>query len=118
MLRQAYKIWVRFLSVSPRLLRCILLNLAGTSATIDRRASSRRVRPIWRSALKLKFWYSEGHFGEDGIYKAGRKVGRWRECDRFDRCRDQTYNLLYPQERARGVKPEIPVSYSRWKVRC
>ena len=62
-----------------------------------------------------RWWYSEGHFGEGGIYKAGRKVGRWRECDRFDRCRDQTYNLLYPQEKARGVKPELPVSYSSGK---
>jgi hypothetical protein len=62
-----------------------------------------------------RWWYSEGHFGEEGTYEAGRKVGRWRECDRFDRCRDQSYELLYPLEKARGVKPEIPVSYSRRK---
>lgn len=71
-------------------------------------------------ALKVRdgpsrWWYSEGHFGEEGIYRAGRKVGRWKECDRFDRCGDRTYDLVYPQEKARGVKPEIPVSYSGGK---
>ena len=62
-----------------------------------------------------RWWYSEGHFGEEGSYQNGRKVGQWRECDRFGRCRDKTYDLVYPQERARGVKAEIPVSYSRGK---
>jgi hypothetical protein len=33
MFRQARKIWVRFLSVSPRLCAAYLLNLAGTGAT-------------------------------------------------------------------------------------
>ena len=60
-----------------------------------------------------RWWYSEGHPGEEGTYQAGRKVGRWRECSRFDHCRDANYELLYPEERAHGVKPVIPVSYSR-----
>ncbi len=60
-------------------------------------------------------WYSERHLGEEGSYEKGRKVGRWKECDRFDRCHDQTYELLSPQERARGVKPDVPVSYSSGK---
>ena len=62
-----------------------------------------------------RWWYSEGHFGEEGSYQKGRKVGRWRECGRFGRCRTQTYELLYPQERARGVKSAIPASYARGK---
>ena len=71
-------------------------------------------------ALKVRdgpsrWWYSEGHFGEEGTYQNGRKVGRWRECDRFDRCHDETYELMWPDERARGAKPEVPVSYSRGK---
>ena len=60
-----------------------------------------------------RWWYSEGHFGAEGSYQNSRKVGRWRACDRFGRCRDATYDLVYLHERARRVKPEIPVSYSR-----
>lgn len=60
-------------------------------------------------------WYSEGHLGKEGVYQNGRKVGRWRECDRFDRCHDQTYELVNPQEKAHEVKPEIPVSYVQGK---
>ncbi len=64
-----------------------------------------------------RWWYIEGHLGEEGSYQNGRKVGRWRECDRFDRCRDHTYELLYAQERANNAKPEIPVTYSGGKYR-
>ena len=60
-----------------------------------------------------RWWYSEGHLGEEGSYQNGRKVRRWRECDRFDRCHDSTYELVFPSERRHDVKPEIPVSYSR-----
>jgi hypothetical protein len=71
-------------------------------------------------SLKVKdgpsrWWYSEGHFGGEGSYQKGRKVGLWRECDRFGRCRHQTYELVDPNERAHGVKPEIPVSYKGGK---
>lgn len=62
-----------------------------------------------------RWWYSEGHFGEEGIYQNGRKVGLWKECDRFGRCHKQTYQLVHPQETAHKVKPEIPVSYSHGK---
>jgi hypothetical protein len=62
-----------------------------------------------------RWWYSEGRLGEEGVYRMGRKVGRWKECDRFDHCRVQTYNVLDPHEKARRVKPEIPVSYSNGK---
>ena len=61
------------------------------------------------------FWFSEGPPGEEGAYQAGRKIGRWRECDRFDRCRDQTYELLYPQEKARSLRPEVPLRYEDGK---
>lgn len=57
-------------------------------------------------------WFSEGHFGSRGSYKNGRQVGPWKECDRFDRCRNTTYDLIYPHERERPeVRPEIPVIY-------
>ena len=58
---------------------------------------------------------SEGQFGEEGSYQKGRKVGRWRECDRFGRCRDQTYELVDPNGRTHGVTPEIPVWYAGGK---
>jgi hypothetical protein len=46
----------------------------------------------------------------------GRKVGPWRECDRFGRCHDKDYDLLYPNEKARGgMRPEIPVRYTGGK---
>jgi hypothetical protein len=63
-----------------------------------------------------RWWYSEGHFGGEGSYKNGRKIGKWKECDSFDRCHDQTYELVYPQEKEHGVKPgEIPLTYLRGK---
>jgi hypothetical protein len=62
-----------------------------------------------------RFWYSEGHFGEEGAYQKGRKAGPWRECNRFDHCRDQTYELEYPNEKARGVRNEVPVRYEGGK---
>ena len=62
-----------------------------------------------------RWWYGQGHFGEEGTYQNGRKVGRWKECNQYDQCKDRTYESVYPQERARGAKPEIPVSFSRGK---
>jgi hypothetical protein len=58
-----------------------------------------------------RWWYSEGHLGEEGNYTNGRKVGKWKECDRFDRCQDRLYDLLSPEEKARGVKPQVPVAF-------
>jgi hypothetical protein len=62
-----------------------------------------------------RWWYSEGHFGEEGAYRLGRKIGSWKECDRFGRCRTRRYEQLYPQETARRIRPELPVQYSRGK---
>ena len=37
--------------------------------------------------------------------KDGRLVNGM-ECDRFDRCQERVYELISPEERARGVKPD------------
>ena len=57
-------------------------------------------------------WYSFEHPAEHGSYRNGRKVGRWRECNRFDRCRDRVYEALSPAEKSRGGKPELPVTFA------
>lgn len=57
-------------------------------------------------------WFSEGHPGSSGQYLMGRQVGEWKECDRFDRCRQHKYPAAYPRElRRRGFKQEVPISY-------
>jgi hypothetical protein len=68
---------------------------------------------LWVRDGESRFWYSEGHSGEEGSYKLGRKIGRWKECSRFDQCQTRTYELQYPLEQQRGVQPNIPVSYSQ-----
>ncbi|MFI5176126.1 MAG: hypothetical protein ACHQKY_14795 [Terriglobia bacterium] len=70
---------------------------------------------LWVREGPSRWWYSEGHLGEEGNYKNGRKVGQWRECSRFDNCRYQSHELVYPDEKARNVIPEIPVSYLHGK---
>jgi hypothetical protein len=59
-----------------------------------------------------RWWYSQGHFGEEGNYSNGRKVGKWKECDRFDRCHERVYELISAGEKARGVKPDVPVTFA------
>jgi hypothetical protein len=54
---------------------------------------------LWVRDGDSRWWYSEGHFGEEGSYKLGRKIGRWKECSRFDQCETRTYELLYPLEK-------------------
>lgn len=63
----------------------------------------------------FRSWYSEGHFGEEGTYTNGRKVGKWKQCDRFDRCQNRAYELLSPGEKGRGVRPEVPVTFANGK---
>jgi len=70
---------------------------------------------LWVRDGPSRFWFSEGHFGEAGAYRKGRKVGRWRECNRFDHCHETTYSLTWPQETAAGVKAEIPLRYAGGK---
>lgn len=60
-------------------------------------------------------WFSPGHPGSEGTYDRGRRVGEWRVCNRFGRCRNETYELSYYPEETRNVVPEIPLSYSRGK---
>ena len=61
-------------------------------------------------------WFSEGHPAEGGNYREGRKVGVWKECDRFDRCKQSVYEPVFAAEKQRpGFKPQIPVSYVNGK---
>jgi hypothetical protein len=60
--------------------------------------------------------FSEGHPGAEGNYKEGRQVGIWKECDRFDRCKQTVYEPVFPEEKQRpGFKPQIPVSFVNGK---
>jgi hypothetical protein len=61
-------------------------------------------------------WFSGGHPGAEGNYKEGRQVGVWKECDRFDRCKQTVYEPVFPEEKRRpGFKPQIPVSFVNGK---
>ena len=60
-------------------------------------------------------WFSEDSPADEGDYKNGRKVGVWKECDRFDRCRQITYDAILPNEVSPDIKPEIPVSFEGGK---
>lgn len=61
-------------------------------------------------------WFSEGHPGAEGNYKEGRQVGVWKECDRFDRCKQMVHHPVFPAEKRRpGFKPQIPVSFVNGK---
>jgi hypothetical protein len=62
-----------------------------------------------------RWWFSEGHFGEEGNYSKGRKVGKWKECNRFDPCQDRAYEVISREEQSRGVKPEVPVTFGNGK---
>ena len=62
-----------------------------------------------------RWWDAEDRLGGEGSYQNGRQIGRWKECDRFGRCHDQVYELISSAERARGGKPEVPVSYAGGK---
>jgi hypothetical protein len=61
-------------------------------------------------------WFSVDHPGDQGAFQTGRKVGPWKECDRFDHCRDQVYELSFPYEKDRPeFRPEVPVSFQDGK---
>jgi hypothetical protein len=70
---------------------------------------------LWVRDGPSRWWYIEGHLGGEGGYVNGRKVGRWKECSRFDECRHENYSLLDPIEQQRGIKPDIPVTYGQGK---
>ena len=60
-------------------------------------------------------WYSPGRLRDEGTYRNGRQVGRWKECTRFGRCQERDHELLFPSERMRSVEPAIPVVFSAGK---
>jgi hypothetical protein len=61
-------------------------------------------------------WFSDGHPGSEGNYNEGRQGGTWKECDRFDRCKQTVYEPVFPEEKRRpGFKPQIPVSFVNGK---
>jgi hypothetical protein len=61
-------------------------------------------------------WFSVGHPGARGNYREGRQVGPWKECDRFDSCRQVKYEDRDANEKQRETfRPTIPVSYARGK---
>ena len=63
-----------------------------------------------------RWYFSPGGFVvEEGTYRLGRKIGKWHECDRFSRCEDRTYEMLYPNEHALGLQPVIPVTFANRK---
>lgn len=66
---------------------------------------------LWVRDGPSRSWFSEGYPAEQGTYRNGRKVGAWRECDQFDRCHNDNYDLIFPQEKDHAVRPQIPVSY-------
>jgi hypothetical protein len=38
-------------------------------------------------------WFSTGRYlMETGVYRHGKKTGRWIECDRFERCAERSYD--------------------------
>jgi hypothetical protein len=58
-----------------------------------------------------RLWFNMDFLGEEGLYKNGRKVGRWKECDRFERCRDTTYPDLESEPLRKGATRDLPVRY-------
>ena len=64
----------------------------------------------------FRFWYNRNFQGAAGNYVEGRKVGAWKECDRFGRCQERQYPPSETAETSRpGFKPEIPVSFAGGK---
>lgn len=56
-----------------------------------------------------KFWES-GKTNSEGVYRDGREVGTWRDCDRFGRCRTIDHDQMSTPTRA-GRQEEVPVSF-------
>ena len=64
----------------------------------------------------FRFWFSEGHPGDEGTYKDGRQVGAWKECSRFGKCKHVVYELSFSFEKDRaGFRREVPVSFQHGK---
>ena len=64
----------------------------------------------------FRFWFSEGHPGDEGTYQDGRQVGDWKECDRFGKCSQVIHEQTFPYERERsGFHPDVPITFQRGK---
>jgi hypothetical protein len=64
----------------------------------------------------FRSWFSEGHPGDEGTYRDGRGIGQWKECNRFDECRQVIHELTFPYERERnGFQRDVPVSFQHGK---
>jgi len=64
----------------------------------------------------FRFWFNRDFEGAAGDYHEGREVGKWKECDRFGRCKDTEHPLLYPIEKQRSeTRAEVPVSFDNGK---
>lgn len=76
---------------------------------------------VWPGAITVKdgpfrFWFNPNFQGSAGNYNEGREVGKWKQCDRFERCEENDYPTIYPAEKERsGFKPQIPLSYVNGK---
>lgn len=63
-----------------------------------------------------RFWFNRDFEGAAGTYNEGREVGKWKECDRFGRCKEKDYPAIYPEEKQRpDFRPEIPLAYAGGK---
>jgi hypothetical protein len=63
-----------------------------------------------------RLWFHVKFLGVEGSYANGRRVGPWKECNRFAECKHKDYPLAGPEEQARaGFKAEMPVSYRNGK---
>jgi hypothetical protein len=61
-------------------------------------------------------WLYTNIEGAEGGYQLGREFGEWKECNRFDHCKQKDYPEFDPDEKLRsGVKPEIPITYRNGK---
>lgn len=66
----------------------------------------------------FRFWFNEDMPGSEGDYRLGREVGKWHECDRFDRCRYTSYEAVFPEEKKRAAfRPEVPLTFRNGKYR-
>ena len=64
----------------------------------------------------FRFWFNRDFEGAAGNYHEGREVGKWKECDRFGRCKATEHPLLYPIEEQRvETRAEVPVSFEKGK---
>jgi hypothetical protein len=64
----------------------------------------------------FRFWFNRDFEGASGNYNQGREVGKWKECNRFGRCEQKEYPVIYPEEKQRaGFKPEVPVAFLNGK---